>query len=520
MRYIFTAGLTLFTVIAVFAEPPTAVETPVLTIHVAGDVVDWDEDDRQLHVRGNVRILGYTTAPDSPRLGIRAREVHADLAAGIIRAHGSVRMRSDEGAFRGEDLYYNLEEDVMRLTDAAVNIQTPTPDGRTMRGFFFADEIERTGADRYVIINGIATPADSPEDVQVGAGADRLVFNAKTNEMTVYNASVYFEGFDLGIPLPSGFSFTIGGGEEDPEKTEFGWPSYSSLDGVYWPFYHTFTGDDEWLRGRYELHLGMERYLTGVTRWTRERPEYDFGIYLSREEYVPAEIDDDLLVSRIPEVSYTRHWEPDDPDTAFDTGVSIGRFHEKIDEDDAPSLTEKRAAIFAGYSDGLTAEESRVGQWWGIGAEQSFYGNGTRFRDLSIRAGAGTNIGEGVVTSLTAIRHFPSGIPTLEMDNIDIERELYGTFEWQMSEDWSLFADGNYDLQRESLRDYTVGFSRRSDYLTYTLDYDFSAESIGFRIDVNGLTGGTAPPETEPVVTEDEIMLTPEWVHQEKSGQM
>jgi hypothetical protein len=106
------------------------------------------------------------------------------------------------------------------------------------------------------------------------------------------------------------------------------------------------------------------------------------------------------------------------------------------------------------------------------------------------------------------------------MDDVDIERELYGTFAWRLSDTWSIFADGNYDLDRESLRDYRIALSKRTDYLTYTVDYDFTDQDIGFGVAINGLTGGTDPPDTDPVVTEEEIRLDPEWVHEEKSGDL
>ncbi|MFP3904456.1 MAG: hypothetical protein ACLFWB_09485 [Armatimonadota bacterium] len=517
MRYIAIACLTLFTLSATSAQDAPPAGPPVLTVHVAGETVEWDEGRSRLHVTGNVRILGYTDDPDSPRLAVQAGEVEVDLETGILEAHGAVRMRTDEAAFRGENLYFDVEKDQMSLTDAAVSFEAPGPRGKTMRGFFFADRVEREGADKYIVVNGIVTPADSPGRVQVGVSVDRLLYNIRTNRMTIYDGAMYFEGHRLDIPFTDEFSFTAGADSQEEEKTGLGWPGYSSREGIYWPLYRTFTPADSWMKGRYELRAGTRRYISGVVRWSHTEPDYDLGVYLSRDEYMPAVLDDDLFISRVPELKYTRHLRPDEPQTSLDAGVSLGRFHERFEYADRTSHTQERAYVFGEYARGVEDRRWREGQWWGARAEQSFYGNGTHFRDFSLHAGTGGAVGDDLNLSLTATKHFTSGVPTLDFDDVDIEKELFGTFDWRMSRRWSLHGNGNYDLSREALRDWEIRLSRRTDYLTYSIGYDFSDRGVNFRIDVNGLTGNTDPPDTRPVVTEEEVQLTPEWVHQEKA---
>ncbi|MFO7947911.1 MAG: hypothetical protein R6V19_13995 [Armatimonadota bacterium] len=517
MRYIAIGCLTLFVISITSAQDAPSAGPPVLTVHVAGETVDWDEESARLHVTGNVRILGYTDDPDSPRLAVRAGEVEVNLTTGILEAHGAVKMRTEDGAFRGEDLYFDIEKDTMSLTDAAVSVETPGSRGKTMRGFFFADRIEREGAEKYIVVNGIVTPADSPNRPQAGVGADRLEYNTRTNRMTIYNGAVYLEGHRLGIPMTDEFTFTAAAGGEGGEKTGLSWPGYSSREGIYWPLYHTFTPADSWMKGRYELRAGTRRYITGVARWNHVEPDYNLGVYISREEYMPAVLDDDLYVSRVPELQYTRHLRPNDPQTNLDTGVSLGRFHERFRSANRASHTQERANFFAHYARGVEDQRWQDGQWWGSRVEQNLYGNGTHFRDLSLYAGIGGAVGSDLNLSLTASKHFTSGVATLDFDDVDIEKELFGTFDWRMSRRWSLHGNGNYDLSRDALRDYEIRLSRRTDYLTYSIGYDFSDEGIGFRIDVNGLTGNTDPPDTKPVVTDEEVQLTPEWVHQEKA---
>ena len=78
-------------------------------------------------------------------------------------------------------------------------------------------------------------------------------------------------------------------------------------------------------------------------------------------------------------------------------------------------------------------------------------------------------------------------------DKVNIETELQPTLEARLSRRWATGARGWLDLDESKLRDYRLRLSRRSHCLTWSLEYGFVGERIGLRVDINGLTGNTAP---------------------------
>jgi len=145
---------------------------------------------------------------------------------------------------------------------------------------------------------------------------------------------------------------------------------------------------------------------------------------------------------------------------------------------------------------------------------QSYYDDGDQFSDIKVEAGAGGRLAENVKGSLTLTHHFLGGQSPFEFDDVDIKTEAYGTLKLACGDWWGLSGDARYDLDASSLRDYSLWLSRRTQYLTWSLGYDFSSKNVGVRVDINGLTGDTLPPETRPLISDDEVGLTPEWVHE------
>ncbi len=488
-------------------------EKPVLTVHIHGDNTVYDEATGHTEVTGNVRILAYTNDPDSPRLAIRAEAAHYDMRGQVLEAHGSILMRTDQAAFRGEDLHFDLRTDEMRLTKVAVSVDFPREDGQVLRGYFYGDEIKSEAGSQFVIINGMVTPCDSPYKPDVGAGASRIVYDSTTGKATVYRGKLYFLG--LPIPLLPKLSFDITG---DPtsqgQELAYSCPGYSGYDGLYIPFQYEFTeADSPWL-GTVSGRLATRSHFCGVASLVRDSTEYDLGSYAGRQEPMTDDITRRLAISRLPEIRYVRHFDMGQPHADWETGVSLGRFHERDEDPSTAMRSDERLSVWADYARNLEQKKKRDGTWWGATLTQNFYGRGTRFRDLSVEAGIGGRLSDDLSASLVLTRHHLDGQSPFFFDDVYIESEAYATLGWKMSHRWAFHSDGRYDLKRSSLRDYTLELSRRSRYLTWSASYDFSDKSIGLRVDINGLTGDTDPPDTEPVVSEEQVQLTPEWVHE------
>ncbi len=483
---------------------------PVLTVHIHGDSTVYDEASGRTEVTGNVRILAYTNDPDSPRLAVAADTVSYDMRGQVLDAHGSIMMRTDQAAFRGQDLHFDLGADAMRLTQAAVSVDFPSEDGRTLRGYFFGDEIKSEGPSQFVIVNGMVTPCDSPHRPDVGAGASRLVFNSTTGKTTIYRGKLHL----LGVPIPllPKFSFKIGLGAAGDEGFGFPIPGYSDYDGLYLPFQYEFTGPDNPWRGTIRARVATRSHFRGAVSLVRSEPQSDLGIHASRQDQMTDDITRRLALSRLPELTYVRHFGPGSPESDWRTGISLGRFHERDSDPDTGVRSDQRISLWADYLANPDQKRKGDGNWWGASLTQNFYDRGTRFRDLSVEAGIAGQLADDLSASLAWTRHHVDGQSPFLFDDVDIVSEAYATLGWRISHRWAFHSDGRYDLRRSSLRDYGLELSRRSRYLTWSLGYDFSDKSMGLRVDINGLTGGTEPPASEPVVSEAEVQFTPEWV--------
>ena len=483
-----------------------------LTVHVSGDTVTNDDAAERLEVRGNVRVLVYTSDPDSPRAAIHAEGVQVDLAANTVGAQGGVLLRTDRGAFRGESLHFDLAADELKLTRAAASVDVPRPDGEIFRGYFFGDQIEAVGGSQLIIINGMITPCDSEHRPDIAASAARVVYDTDTGKGTVYGGKLHLLG--TSIPLISAVNFRHGGRPSDAEL-QVSLPGYNGYDGIYLPVGYDFTAADNPWQASIRARVATRSHIRGVASLTRNTEAYDLGLYVSRHQHMTDNITRRLTVSQVPELKYVRRLDVGDVSNHCEMGIDLGRFHERDPEPGSVTRSDARLSGWLGYMHNPEQRTSRNGYWWGATVTQNLYDKGSRFRDFSLETGVGGPIGSDLSGSLSLIEHQTSGRSSFLFDDVDIEREAYSTLKWQMSPLWAFYADGRYDLKNSSLRDYGLQLSRRSHYLTFSVRYDFSEKSVGLRVDINGLTGDTKPAQTTPVVTDQEVQMTPEWVYEQ-----
>lgn len=517
MRAISTALLILTIVCALgvmaaaqTSEAPVEVSTATLTVHISGDYVERDEANNTAEIRGDVRVYAYTDDPDTPHAAISAEAVSVDFKAGLVTATGDVLMRSDGAAFRASNITYDIVTDTLKLEHAAASVDAPNEDGTVFRGFFYGDKMERRGSE-YIIINGTVTPCDDPDDIVLGASAKRLIYNSESGYVNVYGGGLNLLGHK--IPLLPHIRFKHGmkddiGGEDLPI------PGYSYFDGVYIPFGWVFTNEEDDWYGHLNVTLGTRSHFRGRADYVRDLSRDTLGIYASHKEYVTDDITKQLVLSRVPELSYARRIGPLDPTHTFEVGTNFGRFIESEKKLYAPKVRENRTSAWLAYVHRPDNRLKLRGQWAETRVTQNFYTDGTRFRDLSVELGTGGQLLRNVDASVALVNHHTTGSSPFRFDDVDINHEAKGGLDWHISQRWALSADGRYDIERDALRDYRVEISRRSRYLTWGLRYDFSEKGVALNLAVNGLTGGTAPAETTPVVTDDQVQMSPEWVHE------
>jgi hypothetical protein len=197
--------------------------------------------------------------------------------------------------------------------------------------------------------------------------------------------------------------------------------------------------------------------------------------------------------------------------TRLDVGAFAGRLSEH--PRDIPVVVDaSRAGVWFDYTPRPWARQNRSGTWWAVTGQQTFYDTGDRLSDLSFELGTGWHWSEEFEASLSGIHHIKSGETPFFFDDIWVKNELIGTLQAALARNWRLNAVGRYDLDQNALRDYTIGVSRRMHCLTWKASYNFGAKMVQLGLDLNGLTGGTAPPVTSPLVSPDEVPPLPPMV--------
>jgi hypothetical protein len=171
-----------------------------------------------------------------------------------------------------------------------------------------------------------------------------------------------------------------------------------------------------------------------------------------------------------------------------------------------------RAGVWIYYTPRPWSRQNRRGLWWAATGRQTFYDTGDSLSDLALELGTGWRWNEDFAASLSMRHHFTGGQSPFYFDDVWVQDELIGTLQVPLAKNWRFNATGRYDLDEGSLRDYSLGLSRRLHCLTWNLNYNFGAETVQLGVDINGITGDTAPPVTAPLVNPAEMPPLPPMV--------
>lgn len=489
----------------VVVVPPSALSGVVLSVEVHGDHVELDDDNKTLAVTGNVTITVATDKPGYPTVSLAADQLEGDLKAGRMVATHGVKLRSQQLGLRGERVDLDFKNGTFTLDRGAMEVAVPSVQapGKIVRGFFFGNQMGREGRVMYVIEGRITTCDRAKPHYTIGS--KKVTFDTATGALDVYGGRLQLYNFRLNIP--GHFHGTLGGGGGDGSLA-LPLPRYSSFDGLYTDLRRDLTKPDaDWsLYGI--LRVGTKLRFPAALVTEHKTEDSTTRIAATRQEEVVFNLRERSRISRLPEVSYVKD--------LISTSAGLPRLqflafggHIREHVDNLPVISATRAGVALDYTPYPWQRRNRRGVWWAAGARQTFYDTGDQLSDVALELGTGWHFTDTLSASVSEIHHFTSGESPFFFDNVWVEDELVGTLDTALARNWRFRGTGRWDLDRGELRDYTLMFSRRMHCLTWNLGYSFGAELFSVGLDINGVTGGTAPPDTAPLVSPDEVPPLP-----------
>ncbi|MHB8997714.1 MAG: hypothetical protein ACYC63_20910 [Armatimonadota bacterium] len=487
----------LISILILLPLAATAQDKPVLTVNVHGDEVDYDEEVGTIVVHGNVTVTASTDKPGMPTVSLAAEQLQGNLRTGRLTASERVRLISQQVAMTGQNIELDFKNDNFTVDRGGMSVDVPSPGspGRILRGFFFGDKIGFENRIIYVI-EGRITTCDRL-DPHYYIGSQETTYDTANRVLTIEGGTLKFYGLKLRIPA----RFTKRFGDRSGEPgLRLPLPGYSSFDGLYADYRRNFTGASRPWQMSGTVRIGTELQFPAMFLVERADEDSEFTATVSRREQVVWDLRERSRISRLPELWYVKHLRPELGGLPrLDVGAFAGYISERPEED-FPEVEATRAGVWFDYTPRPWARQNRRGLWWAATGRQTFYDTGDSLSDLAVELGTGWRWSDNFAASLSARHHFTSGESPFFFDDIWVEDELIGTLQAPLARDWQFHATARYDLDESSLRDYSLGLSRRMHCLTWKLTYDFGAEMVAVGLDLNGVTGDTAPPVTAPLV--------------------
>ncbi len=470
---------------------------PRLIITLKGDI-QYRYDKGIAEARNGVRI--HIHMDGKPDAIIHAQQAAYSLQSGQVIAQDGVTVGTAQGVFAGEHLTINAQTDEFLLRQAQAAIDATPDQPQSLLAYAFGEGIGRTGEVVY-ILRGRITTSDrrTPE---YSLEAKRIEYYPSQRRFKVKGAALTLYGVRL--PLIPEFSFKIG--KEAQEKAPLiPLPGYSSKDKLYLPYQFSFAAPEAALQSdltvRVTQHRGIrlrsENSYAGAD-WLAE------GLVTQTEDYYN-ELGDHILLHRRPELRLTRFSSGPAQDTGWAASLVLANVVEELqipwdDPRARPGMREQSAALGLRYDGHNDQRRAGIGQWYSVAARQSLYSTGDNYRDIALTAGAGRQITSNFRGSLSLTHHLLGGRTPFLHDAVNIRTELRPACKWRISPKWSLQANGLYDANKSTLRDYDMELRHRAHALTWGLHYRSIGTSLGLRVYLNGLTGDTAPyPQHHPL---------------------
>jgi hypothetical protein len=477
----------------------------LVTVTLRGDTLEFDSEAQTVAIHGNATITAETDRPGLPTVAIASGEIEADLAHGQIIAHQEVRLRSQQLSMRGQSVEINYARNEFRLQQGVAGVEAVNPDypGQPVRGYLLADEIHKE-ADVIYVVEGRVTTCDRAHP-HYSIGVARFTFDTRTSRYTVAKGRISLYGHTLVIP---GHYESSGSSKPSAEVFQRMFPGYSSYDGLYMPVSFILPPPGASWNATATVRIGTKLRFPGEVRAVRGDDRETLTVLASRRDEVGWDIDHSSRLDRLPEVSYDRQLLLSaHRDRAAIVHASLGRVREQSAF--APTTEGTVARVAVDYTPLIRARRARQGGWWAVSGQQSFYDDGERLRDLQLELGLGSARRHRTRAATWFVHHEISGSTPYLFDDVYAGNELFGQARVGLGENWAVDGYARMDTATRHLRDFEIGLSKRVHCLTWGARYNGATQRLSLEVNINGLTGDTAPYDAKPVVAPAEVPPLP-----------
>ena len=167
-------------------------------------------------------------------------------------------------------------------------------------------------------------------------------------------------------------------------------PSYSRRDGFFIPVGASLTSWDEpWDIGT-KLRVTTERGIVGTGWAEASLGNWDVELVGSRRERVGSRTVDNIILSRVPELTVTRQLAPRDSAHRLSLGLCLGNYYETVEGSRTRGqIREQRGMAQLRYAVNRREELAESGSWYGLEASLATYSTDETYRKLELYAGAG-----------------------------------------------------------------------------------------------------------------------------------
>ncbi len=482
-----------------------AQQTPRIYVNIQGDSLEYDAELRTIAVRGNVQITARTDIPGYPTVSIAAEQLEGDMKNGVLIAHGQTRLLSQNVALKGEALRLNFKTNEFVMNNGAAMAQALSPHypGQWIRGFFFGEKLMQQANLIYVMEGRLTTCDRKHPDYSIGAR--KLIYDPQTQKLRIERG--YFQLYGTKISLPLNFSVILREDENEAPWTLL--PQYNTYEGLYWPIKQQWAWPDEPWKMEAYVHLGTAlRFPMGLKIRHQDKDDL-FAFSLTRREQVIWDVNRRARLDRTPELSYAHTWPSSlSQPNPLSWEIFAGYYYEHLPAE--PLNEAGRVGTLLRYSLFPQRSRDKTNFWSTAELQHNLYTTGDHLTDLRLEAGWGGKINERLTAAFWGVHHETAGKSPFAFDDIYAQDEGFVKLAFQLNPRHRLELLAHYDFDRQAFRNYALKISQRAHCLTWHLEYDFAQQSVSLGVDINGLTGGTAPAPSQPLVPPEEVPPLPE----------
>lgn len=454
----------------------TGEEDRPVTISLDADDIEYSDTDSSAVLTGNVRLRATDLPGVVSEVEMTTDRLEVSLGTGAVQAPEGAAFEMSRLQVTGRELQYNLRTQDFCALDARSRIRVPLQT-REVTVYGGSDLVEAAGED--VQFHKASISTCDREAPHYALRARRVRVKLDTDELYVYGGSIYLYG--VHVPLVSRFSTKIDRTGADRRLMAIPLVGYSAREGVYVPFKKGFSAPGDPIQASADLRLTQRHLIAGRVLVEHARPGFRGWVTAARRIEREDDISQRLVYDALPELG---------AEVSMQRGDSILSAHltggDYRDEDvrTGQRAHESAATLRLNWDWQRSDDLGRADLWAGAGVRGSIYASGDSYRTVNLRVGGAAPLWSGAHGQLELRHHIIGGQTPFEFDDIDLKTEAAVALWTPLSGPWAMGLTGRYDIDRGSLRDYTLDLERRVHCLTWHLRYRKVGSRVGVGVDL------------------------------------